>query len=127
MNTPSHVIPDWFGICSEEDLVDSTGICVLLGELQIAVFRVELSDGVRLYAIGNWDPIGKANVMSRGIVGSVGDEIVVASPLYKQRYSLRTGQCIDDPSVSVPVYPAQLKYGRVLVQVPLAAPLEMAM
>ncbi len=118
MKSQASVVPDWFGVCAEQDLVDSTGICVLLGDLQIAVFRVEGKDGAELHAIGNWDPVGQANVLSRGIVGSVGEDVVVASPLYKQRYSLRSGQCLDDPAVSVPVYPASLSHGRVLVQLP---------
>ncbi len=121
MNSQTAVVPDWYGVCAEEDLVDSTGICVLLGgELQIAVFRVETAQDTHLYGISNWDPIGQANVLSRGIVGSVGDDIVVASPLYKQRYSLRTGQCLDEPSISIPVYRTWLTHGRVLVQVPEA-------
>jgi nitrite reductase (NADH) small subunit len=36
-------------------------------------------------------------------------ELVVASPVYKQHFSLLTGRCIEDPSVSVPVYRAQVE------------------
>ncbi|MFY1635938.1 nitrite reductase (NAD(P)H) small subunit [Solwaraspora sp. WMMB335] len=41
------------------------------------------------------------HVMSRGIVGARGDVPTVASPLHKQVYGLRTGQCLDLPDVTV--------------------------
>jgi len=33
----------------------------------------------------------------------------VASPVYKQHFSLLTGRCIEDPSVSVPIYRARVE------------------
>lgn len=61
-----------------------------------------------MYAISNFDPIGKANVLYRGIVGSVGNEVVVASPLYKQHFSLQTGQCLQDEESRVEVFPSRI-------------------
>ena len=43
-------------------------------------------DEALLYAIGNYDPAGDANVLSRGIIGSVNGQTVVASPLYKHHF-----------------------------------------
>jgi nitrite reductase (NADH) small subunit len=37
----------------------------------------------------------------------------VASPVFKQSFDLRTGQCLDDPAVSVHSYPARVRAGRV--------------
>lgn len=34
--------------------------------------------------------------MSRGIVGDINGEMCVASPLYKQHFSLKSGQCLED-------------------------------
>ena len=53
--------------------------------------------------LSNYDPFGQAFVLSRGIVGTRVDAPTVASPLYKQVFDLRTGQCLDDPAVAVPV------------------------
>ena len=39
----------------------------------------------------------------------------VASPIYKQSFDLRTGRCLDDPSVSVRTFPVRVSDGRVLV------------
>ena len=87
-------------ICRLDDIVPDTGVAALVGAEQVAVFRV----GEEVYAIGNRDPFSGANVLSRGIVGDIGGELVVASPVYKQHFSLLTGRCIEDASVSVPVY-----------------------
>ena len=67
------------------------------------------------HAIGNRDPFSGANVLSRGIVGDLNGEVVVASPVYKQHFSLLTGRCIEDASVSVPVYPVHVEGGDIVV------------
>ena len=92
-------------VCGLEDIVPDTGVCALVGGEQVAVFRI----GEKVYAIGNRDPFSGANVLSRGIVGDLNGELVVASPVYKQHFSLLTGRCIEDPSVSVPVYRAHVE------------------
>ena len=87
-------------VCRLDDIVPDTGVCALVGGEQVAVFRI----GEEVFAIGNRDPFSGVDVLSRGIVGDLNGELVVASPLYKQHFSLLTGRCIEDPSVSVPVY-----------------------
>lgn len=82
-------------ICSRDDLIENSGVCALVNNQQIALFLLPDTEQ-KIFAIENWDPIGKANVMSRGMVGSIGEELVVASPLYKQHYSLITGVCIEE-------------------------------
>jgi nitrite reductase (NADH) small subunit len=57
-------------------------------------------------------------VLSRGIVGSKGDRVKVASPVYKQGFDLRTGECLDDAGVSVATFPVRLVDGRVQVALP---------
>jgi Rieske-like [2Fe-2S] domain len=64
-------------------------------------------DDGSLYAIGNHDPL------SRGIVGDLKNESVVASPVYKQHFSLLTGQCLEDAAVSVPTFAVRLEDGAV--------------
>ncbi len=91
----------WRTICKTTDLVKDSGISALLVKEstdantaeQIAIFHLPKSDE-KVYAVGNYDPIGKANVLYRGIVGCIEDEPVVSSPLYKQHFSLKTGQCL---------------------------------
>ena len=72
-------------ICSKNDLVENSGVCALVNGEQVAIFYLPKSDQ-QVFAISNWDPIGKANVLSRGIVGDLEGKFVVASPLYKQHF-----------------------------------------
>ena len=99
-------------VCAVDALLPERGVAALLGDVQIALFRTH--DG-EVFATGNQDPFSGANVMSRGIVGSRGDVPTVASPMFKQVFDLRTGVCLDDPSVSLPVYPVEIVDGQVLV------------
>ena len=105
---------DWIAVCRLEDIVPNTGVCALAGGRQVAVFRL---DDDRVYALSNHDPFSRANVLARGIVGDVKGELVVASPVYKQHFSLASGQCLEDPQVRVPVYPARLEGDLVLIEV----------
>ena len=105
----------WVPVCTLDDIVPGAGACVLVGGRQVAVFR--LTDD-RLYAIGNHDPLSGANVLSRGIVGDQGGEIVVASPIYKQHFSLSSGRCLEEPDASVPVYAVRLEGSEVMVLEP---------
>lgn len=106
----------WINVCAAGDLQPNSGVCALVAGQQVAVFFIAKENAV--YAIGNYDPIGKANVLSRGVIGDLKGQIVVASPLYKQHFNLLTGRCLEDDNVSVPVYPIRVDHGRVLVQMP---------
>lgn len=100
-------------VCKLEDLTPYSGTCALVNGQQVALFR--LDEGNTVYAIGNYDPIGKANVLSRGLLGDVEGQPVVASPLYKQHFNLKTGECLQEEGVSVPVYTVAIDGGDVKV------------
>jgi assimilatory nitrate reductase catalytic subunit len=99
-------------VCKLEDIVPDTGVCALVGGEQVAVFRVQ----EKIYAVGNRDPFSRANVLSRGIVGDLGGELVVASPVYKQHFSLLTGRCLEDGAARIPVYTARVEEGFAVVE-----------
>ena len=104
---------NWVVVCQDEDLTAGTGVCALVADEQVAVFKVRPSGEV--FAISNYDPIGKANVLSRGITGSIGDALVVASPLYKQHFNLQTGECLEDAEQSVKTYNVRINNGQIEV------------
>lgn len=106
---------DWIDVCALDDILPNTGVCALIGKRQIAVVRV--GDAGEVYAISNFDPFSKAFVISRGIVGDRGGVPKIASPIFKQNFDLRTGQCLDDPTVTVPAYAARVIEGRVEILV----------
>ena len=107
---------DWIKVCAENDLQPNSGVCALVAGKQIAIFYLVKDKAV--YAIDNYDPIGKANVLSRGLIGDVKGQLVVASPLYKQHFNLQTGACLEDETVQVRAYPARLLAGNVEIQIP---------
>jgi nitrite reductase (NADH) small subunit len=106
-------VTEWTSVCEVSDLLPDTGVCALINQKQIAIFHSRRLN--EYFAIGNYDPIGEANVLSRGIIGSIGDAVVVASPLYKQHFNLRTGECLEKPEHTIPTYAIRVQDG--LVQV----------
>lgn len=90
----------WKKICAASDIAHELGVCAKIGDQQIAVFRLQ----DKIYAIHNFDPFSGANVLARGIVGDLKGRDVVASPVYKHHFDLATGECLEDSSVTLPVY-----------------------
>ncbi len=101
----------WVSICQLDELTNDLGVCALVDGRQVAVFLV---DG-ELYAIDNFDPFSQANVLARGLIGDVKGELVIIAPIYKQRFSLTTGQCQEDPEVVLQTYPVRVEGGAVQV------------
>ncbi|MEQ9450059.1 MAG: nitrite reductase small subunit NirD [Pseudomonadales bacterium] len=109
----------WQTVCTTSDLLADGGICVNFQDNQVAIFFAAANNS--LYAIDNYDPIGAAYVLSRGIFGSLGEAVVVASPLYKQHFDLRTGQCLEQPELKVAVYDVQIVDESVQLRLPVSS------
>lgn len=105
----------WETVCRVDRLQPERGVAALLGDVQVALFRTH--DGT-VHAIGNVDPFSGAAVLSRGIVGDRSGVPTVASPVYKQAFSLLTGSCLDDPAGAVPVYPVRVADGWLQIGLP---------
>ncbi|MEO6714232.1 MAG: nitrite reductase small subunit NirD [Mycobacteriales bacterium] len=103
---------EWTEICRYDELLVDRGVAAIVDGVPVAVFR--MSDG-GLAVIDNRDPVSGANVMSRGLVGTKGDITYVASPMYKQRFDIATGRCLDDDEVAVTVHSGRTQDGRVEV------------
>jgi nitrite reductase (NADH) small subunit len=103
----------WEPVCALDDVVPDTGVCALIAGRQIAIVRV--GEGDQIYAIDNYDPFSNAFVISRGIVGDKNGVPKIASPIFKQSFSLLSGQCLDDPATSIPVYPARVRDGQIQI------------
>lgn len=105
----------WVDVCGYDDLLPERGVRALVGPHHVAVFRTY--DG-EVYAVDDVDPFSGASVLSRGIVGTRSDAPAISSPMFKQSFDLRTGYCLDDPSVSVRVFAARVHDGRVHIAGP---------
>ena len=104
----------WSPVCAFDELMPDVGVRALVGEDQVAVFRLSRTDDV--FAIDAFDPFSRAPVLSRGIVGDLKGRLVVASPIYKQHFDLETGACLEDDAVAVRTFPARVVEGVVQVQ-----------
>ena len=105
---------NWTTVCEHEALVPDMGVRALVGDRQVAVFRLSGRDDV--FAIDALDPFSNAPVLSRGIVGDLRGQLVVASPIYKQHFNLETGQCLEDETVAVRTFDARVIGGHVQVR-----------
>ena len=105
-------LAEWTTACRYDFLTPCRGVAVLLPDgSQAALFR--LDDG-SLHAVGNIDPFSGAAVISRGIVGDRGGPATVQSPIKKQAFALDDGSCLDDDTVSIPVYRTRTTSGGVV-------------
>ncbi|MFV0634970.1 nitrite reductase small subunit NirD [Demequina sp.] len=115
--------PTRAAVCTYGRLTPDLGVAALVVDTQVAVFR--LADGT-VHAVQNLCPFSGASVMSRGITGSRGDEPTIASPIYKQVFSLLSGQCLvtmdKQPvaglSTTLEVFHVEVTDGMVYVTVP---------
>ena len=113
-------------ICSLDQLTPELGVAALVGGEQVAVFR--LADD-RVFAVSNHCPFSGAAVIARGITGSRGDVPTIASPVYKQVFSLEDGRCLDavdkvpvaGRGPDLAVYAVSVDDGRVTIDLPAAA------
>jgi nitrite reductase (NADH) large subunit len=102
----------WSSACSFDDLLPESGVAALIDGRQIAIFRV----GDAIYALDNYDPHSEANVLSRGLVGDLNGEPVVASPVYKHHFNLATGRCLEDADYSVRAWPTRVSDSKIWIK-----------
>jgi nitrite reductase (NADH) small subunit len=103
----------WVAVCPVDRLTPNRGVAALVAGRAVALFL--LADG-SLHAIDNIDPISGASVMSRGIVGDADGSPTVASPMYKQRFDLRSGRCLDRDHAVVCTHEVRERDGTVQVR-----------
>ncbi len=96
---------NWIKVCKTTDVLPFSGVAALIAGRQIAIFRAKSE----FFALSNYDPFSGAYVLSRGLVGDRAGVLKVASPIYKQSFSLLTGECLDDPKVKLPTYPLRVE------------------
>ncbi len=64
------------------------------------------------------------DVLSRGIIGNMGDEPMVACPMHKKTFSLTTGKGLSDPNHSINAFEVKEEDGSVFVKLPAVEALE---
>ena len=102
-------------ICHVEDILPNTGVCAIFCGQQVAIFRLEVpalnvnQEVSQFYALSNYDPMSKAHVISRGLIGETRGQYYVASPIYKDRFNLETGESLDHVGVRLKTYGVEVK------------------
>lgn len=117
MNTCTTQIIHWFPACRAEDVPENGGVCVKYGEQQIALFHFTRRG--EWYASQNECPHRRQMALSRGMIGSQGDEPKVACPFHKKTFSLLDGRCTSgDEHYHIKTYPVKLENGLVYIGIP---------
>jgi nitrite reductase (NADH) small subunit len=115
-DTQGVAVATYTRVCRVDDIEVEGGVAALVEGEPVAIFRTYEGN---VHAMSNVDPFSRASVMARGIVGTRlvdGSEVVfVASPMHKQAFCLRTGQCLDDAAVRIPVHDVRIVGDDVLV------------
>ena len=102
----------WSDVCALDDLSIGAGTAVLVGNRQIAVFRI--SSAV-VKAVQNVCPHKAAAVMHQGIVGDREGHAVVMCPLHKRAYRLDDGVGLDEPGARLKAFACRIRDGRIEV------------
>ncbi len=96
----------WQPACQTSHIPEDGGACVLLGGRQIAIYN--FSRRGEWYATDNQCPHRQQMALSRGMIGSQGDEPKVACPFHKKTFSLKTGECLNDNGYQIATYPIKV-------------------
>ena len=102
----------WHRVCAVGDLELAWGEAALIAGRQVALFRTGPGE---VFAVAHEDPATGAHVMARGIIGSRGARQTIASPLHKEVYDLRTGECFGTADLRLATFSTRIVDGYVEV------------
>lgn len=103
----------WFFACNATDVPLNGGVCVKYNEQQIALFHFSRRN--EWYATQNECPHRMQMALSRGMIGTQGDEPKVACPFHKKTFSLKTGECLSGDECAIKIYPVKVESGKVFI------------
>ena len=104
---------NWFFACYEDDMPANGGVCVKYKEQQIALFHFTRRN--EWYATQNECPHRQQMALSRGMIGSQGEEPKIACPFHKKTFSLVTGECLSGDVCAIKIYPVKVENGLVYI------------
>lgn len=105
----------WIKACAATDIPENGGAAVLINGEQIAIFNFTIRG--EWYASQNMCPHKMQFVLSRGMIGSVGEECEpkVACPFHKKTFSLKSGDCLSGDDYKIQTYPIKVESGNVYI------------
>lgn len=105
----------WIQACSVGDIPEDGGACALIEGEQIAIFNFKRRG--EFFATQNLCPHKQQMALSRGMIGSAGEEPKVACPFHKKTFSLTSGACLSGDDYSIKTYPVRVENEMVYVLV----------
>ena len=98
----------WHAACRTDHVPEGGGACVLLDGRQIALYNFARRN--EWYATQNLCPHKQQMVLSRGMIGSTGEECEpkVACPFHKKTFSLLSGECLSGEEYEIKTYPVRV-------------------
>jgi nitrite reductase (NADH) small subunit len=108
-------IVGWFKVAPVDHFPRNAGVCVKYKDRQIAVFNFSRRN--EWYACQNLCPHKKQMILSRGMIGSAGEEPKVACPFHKRTFSLRSGACLNAAEDDIQVFPVKVEDGFVHLRI----------
>jgi nitrite reductase (NADH) small subunit len=108
-------VSGWFYACLVEDVPENGGVCVKCYDDQVALFHFARLG--KWFATQNQCPHRRQMALSRGMIGTQGDEPKVACPFHKKTFSLETGQCLNGDECAIKTYEVKVENGRVYIGV----------
>ena len=103
----------WYPACRVTDVPANGGVCVKYKDEQIALFHFTRLN--EWYATQNECPHRRQMALSRGMIGSAGEEPKVACPFHKKTFSLRTGQCLSGDECAIKTYKVKVEDDKVFI------------
>jgi nitrite reductase (NADH) small subunit len=104
---------NWVAACRTSDVPADGGACALIEGEQIAIFNFARRN--EWFATQNLCPHKQQMALSRGMIGSQGDEPKVACPFHKKTFSLKDGSCLSGDDFEIKTYPIKVENDTVFV------------
>lgn len=112
-STPLGAGGRWLLACAVSDIPQDGGACVLIDGEQIAIYN--FSRRGEWYATQNLCPHKQQMVLSRGMIGTQGNEPKVACPFHKKTFSLKTGACLSGDDYEIKTFPIRVEDGKIYI------------
>lgn len=106
-------VSSWYKAAPVSAFPENGGACIKYRDLQIAVFNFTRRN--EWYACQNLCPHKMQMILSRGMIGTAGDEPKVACPFHKKTFSLRSGSNLEGDTCSITTFPVKVEGGYVYI------------
>ncbi|MFN8436734.1 MAG: nitrite reductase small subunit NirD [Cytophagales bacterium] len=110
-------VDTWVKVCKTDAVPENGGACAKVEGKEIAIFNFTLTN--EWFATDNLCPHKQQMVLSRGIIGSQGEdcEPKVACPFHKKTFSLKSGECLSGDNYKISTYPIKVEDGFIFLKV----------